>query len=726
LNINGPISGSGELTLLGASFGGPLLLNATNTYTGRMRLNSGTLVVNGAGTGTAIDVGTNQAFFPTVLTGTGTVSSVFAGGTISPGLTTNAGILNVAGSLTLSNTAVLDLQINAPGAGTGHDQLRVAGDVRIDKATLQLTQPPSFLPNLGATFIIIRNDGPNPVNGTFAGLPQGGTVTNCAVFRITYTGGDGNDVALVVTAQKGMVSQWTGNGGDTNWTTAANWLCGLPPDPGDALIFSNGIPNQIAHNNFPPGTTFSRLVFRGFTSGQPFFLGGNPITLTDGIDGYFSGVNEISMPITMSASQTFSNAFGQITLRGGVTNGGHNLALTGGTFDFVGPYVGAGGISFINTNNFFSFGQLILRTNNPYSGPTVLLGSVYVPVYTPGGLGDTAAGTSVGPGASVDLQIPMTFAEPITLAGRLDFADGSNVMAAPLTLEGSNLLICISGPRMEFNGPISGSGSLQVCGISTNFYNAGGDFNGVLEIFAGQHTFIGNYPGTEVRIGGNSFHSSTLAGTGHIGGVVAHDEETNSIIAPGVNGPGVLTVNGGFIIESNITLRLELNGTTPGAGYDQLVVGGPVALTNCPLELSFGFTPGAGDSFVIVRNDSANPIAGTFDGLPEGALVTNGPIVLQITYTGGDGNDIVLRPPGAAPSTIASIVCLPDGAKQFEILGQPNATYVIEAATNLFSPPELTPWVRVGTNTANGTGLLLFLDASSTNFSRRFYRVLSP
>jgi hypothetical protein len=123
-----------------------------------------------------------------------------------------------------------------------------------------------------------------------------------------------------------------------------------------------------------------------------------------------------------------------------------------------------------------------------------------------------------------------------------------------------------------------------------------------------------------------------------------------------------------------------------------------------------------------VNNTGLAPVAGTFDNLPEGSLLTNGASVLQLTYTGGDGNDIVLRPPGALQANLRSLVCLPDGSKQFEIVGSANVTYVIEATAELLSPPEITPWTPLSTNSTDASGLLLFLDADATNHLQRFYR----
>ena len=57
---------------------------------------------------------------------------------------------------------------------------------------------PGGSPALGDSFVIISNDGSDPVINTFNDLPQGGflSISNL-VFRISYTGGsDSNDVVL--------------------------------------------------------------------------------------------------------------------------------------------------------------------------------------------------------------------------------------------------------------------------------------------------------------------------------------------------------------------------------------------------------------------------------------------------------------------------------------------------------------------------------------------------
>jgi hypothetical protein len=65
-------------------------------------------------------------------------------------------------------------------------------------------------------------------------------------------------------------------------------------------------------------------------------------------------------------------------------------------------------------------------------------------------------------------------------------------------------------------------------------------------------------------------------------------------------------------------LAIVINGTTVDTQYTQLNVAGIVNLTNVDLALSGTHTPSAGQQFIIVNNDAADAIVGTFNGLAEG------------------------------------------------------------------------------------------------------------
>lgn len=93
------------------------------------------------------------------------------------------------------------------------------------------------------------------------------------------------------------------------------------------------------------------------------------------------------------------------------------------------------------------------------------------------------------------------------------------------------------------------------------------------------------------------------------------------------------------------TLMIQINGLLPDVQYTRLNVEGGVNLTGARLNISGSYIQPQCEPVVIVNNDGTDPVEGVFEGLPEGALLTNylgsGKNV-GISYTGGDGNDVVL------------------------------------------------------------------------------------
>src|SRR5262249_54565763 len=92
------------------------------------------------------------------------------------------------------------------GNGTGYfDQEMVTGTVHLGGATLNLSSFNGYMPQAGDKYVVISNDGSDPIPDTFAGLAEGATITTSFLASgrpagITYKGGDGNDVAVVVAA----------------------------------------------------------------------------------------------------------------------------------------------------------------------------------------------------------------------------------------------------------------------------------------------------------------------------------------------------------------------------------------------------------------------------------------------------------------------------------------------------------------------------------------------
>ncbi|MFL5679673.1 MAG: beta strand repeat-containing protein [Chloroflexota bacterium] len=102
----------------------------------------------------------------------------------------------------------------------------------------------------------------------------------------------------------------------------------------------------------------------------------------------------------------------------------------------------------------------------------------------------------------------------------------------------------------------------------------------------------------------------TLSGSGTI-----HAPVTNGgTVLPGTS-PGILTVDGTYNQGTSGALNIEIAGTTPGTGHDQLAISGAATL-NGALRLSTtgGFVPSNGQTFTILTYASHTGCFTTIDG----------------------------------------------------------------------------------------------------------------
>ena len=186
LVIDGAISGTGS----GVTKTSPGELRigsaAVASYTGSTDINAGSLRIDGSiASSSGVSVASGAS-----LAGSGTVPTVTAtsGGTVAP-------TLLVTRDLALNSGATFSVALNGTTPGSGYSRSAAIGTVNLGSATLSAAL--GFTPTLGSEFMIVSNDGSDPVVGTFNGLPEGSTLTSGSVLlRISYVGGDGNDVVL--------------------------------------------------------------------------------------------------------------------------------------------------------------------------------------------------------------------------------------------------------------------------------------------------------------------------------------------------------------------------------------------------------------------------------------------------------------------------------------------------------------------------------------------------
>jgi cadherin len=128
-----------------------------------------------------------------MLSGNATLNYLlYVGGVISPGNNSPGKI--TTDSLNFGNFGVYKVKILNKDH---YDQISADLGVILDGGSLDLTYLEGCVIKKGDTFTIISNNGTNPVQGTFKDLPEGAEVTvSGATFKISYVGGDGNDVVL--------------------------------------------------------------------------------------------------------------------------------------------------------------------------------------------------------------------------------------------------------------------------------------------------------------------------------------------------------------------------------------------------------------------------------------------------------------------------------------------------------------------------------------------------
>lgn len=205
--VEGAINGE-SITIHGT---GSTHLRGTVMLSGTLRVASGTLQADGT-----FDVAGVVVDPQATLAGQGLVASpvaLAANAALSPGTSPTSpaagsgasqaasgsagspvGML-ASGDLALAAGASLVVDVVGNGVTAEHDALTVTGSVSVDGATIGFVLS-GQLP-IGLEYVVIGNDGDDPVVGEFAGVAEGSYFEIAGQrFRLSYAGGDGNDVTI--------------------------------------------------------------------------------------------------------------------------------------------------------------------------------------------------------------------------------------------------------------------------------------------------------------------------------------------------------------------------------------------------------------------------------------------------------------------------------------------------------------------------------------------------
>jgi hypothetical protein len=213
--------------------------------------------------------------------------------------------------------------------------------------------------------------------------------------------------------------------------------------------------------------------------------------------------------------------------------------------------------------------------------------------------------------------------------------------------------------------------------------------------------------------------AGTLQGMGVVGTIGFGG---NGVVAPGAS-PGILSCNNLLNTSGSGVLEMELDGPTAGpGGYDHLNVHGIVTLSGITLRVRANFIANTNQQFVLIDNQGANAVDGTFTGLAQDAHVIAGDQIFHISYFGRDGNDVVLtkiadvfRPTLRIESITATFVRLlwPTSDPAFTLQFTTNVSGTnFSGWTSVPEMPVISGTNRVVTNSSSGT--------------QRLYRLIKP
>jgi autotransporter-associated beta strand protein len=241
--------------------------------------------------------------------------------------------------------------------------------------------------------------------------------------------------------------------------------------------------------------------------------------------------------------------------------------------------------------------------------------------------------SSFGFSDTVDNALLLNSNQTFSVGGASDFL----YLKGPINLNGKNLTFDIaSTSEAQVQAVISGSGALLKSSPGTLVLFSNNTYTGSTTLNGGTLEIDGTQPASPVVL-----NAGTLTGKGTVG----------TITSTGSGGPGSIVLNPSGTVNIITCSNVSLNAATtftanligPNTGvYNQLNVHGSVTLNNATLSVSPGFTPAVGEIFIIIANDGADPVSGTFSGLPEGTIFSAGGLLFQISYAGFDGNDVVL------------------------------------------------------------------------------------
>ncbi|MCC7486515.1 MAG: autotransporter-associated beta strand repeat-containing protein [Burkholderiales bacterium] len=590
--------------LSGAGFGiaktgaGTVVLSGNNDYTGATTVLEGTLSL-GAGSrlhdssslvvnGGAFDLG---AFNETV-----------------------AGVQLLSGTITgssgvLTSNSTYDLQ-------SGTVSAIIAGNVGVTKSG-------------GGTVVLTRVNtytGATAVNGGTLAVTVNGALSDPAAGTTVGAGGtlDFRNVAYTtlepLTLSGGTVNASSGTSSFTN-DIALTAGSGVAADGGAQLT----LPGILTGVGLGVTKTGEGTVV---LSGDNAYTGTTRVNAGTLALGASHRLNDASTLVVNGGTfdiLNFNETVAGVQLLAGTITGGSGVLTSTSNFDLQ-----SGTVSAIITGNVgvtkSGGGTVVLTRANTYTGATAVNAGILA-VTANGALSDTAAGTSVQAGATLDFRnVNYATAEPVTLAGgTVATSTGTSSFSGPVSLT-ANSVASVTGTQLTLAGVVGESGGsfgLTKVGAGTLIVTADNTYTGTSRVNEGTLALGASHrlhDSSRLVVNGGTFDvlnfNETVAGVQLLSGTIT-------------GGSGVLTSTSDFDLQGGTvsaiitgpdpvgvvksgpgTVVLTRENTYPGA---TAVNGGTLAVTsnNALGTVGAGTTvqPGATLDFRNVNYASLEPLA---------------------------------------------------------------------------------------------------------------------
>ena len=758
--IGANISGTGpvQFTGIGIGSGGVITLAGSNTFTGGMvsgfatsvafssdsQLGAvgGPVTLDGGGLHGLVNTTFSNARVLTVTSNNGTLSTPDGVTLIMSNNIAGAGLLTFAGSAGGTPGGTIRLT----GTSTQSGGTEIAGATLEAASDAQFGGPNGIL-NIG------RPNGVSPLYGTLRAL---GNITVPATRTTTFQNATVDTNGFDVTFNQpmtglhltkdgaGVLRLNTANSNNSNDSNVAV-LAGVLRLGIDNAVGPGRINLEVASGANFDFNNFNQRV-KGLTGLGEVRLGSGTLTIQDNFgvsfDGVISGTGRVILDNAGTSIFGGDNSFnGGLTLRNasrlflrstsGLGAAGNAVTLDNGglgsLFGSPGPLVidastnliiGAGGGSFsasgvpliiaaqLTGSAPISFNDggddyevRLTHAANTFTGNVQLgsaqgFGSAVLGIVADGSLGDAANIVTLGDG----------------------FFDGESIRTAQGTLRAFANFTLPASRAIRLNGSTSEAGVFDTNGFNVTVESAITQLTPEMPLQKkGAGTLLLN--GTSTFTGLTTVTAGTLGGNGTLSGPLR--VSSDATLAPGTFSVSEVA------FESGSHFAISNSGSLHCAGIAQL--DGEVEIT-APGGLT---TPA---TFVILHQDLAGPPSGQFNhqGIPlgEGDHFSASGYDWQITYEGGDGNDVALTAIGIAqpPSFQINTFLLdtppgnaPGRQVQMSLSGPPDTLFLLRASHDLLIWTTLT---SLSTD-AVGSALIDFTDPDATG-PRRFYLLAVP